>query len=429
MPVKRLTLPESGPIKEALWVLRRLEDAGHEAHIVGGAVRDLVLGRAIGDVDIATSARPDEVTRLFERTIATGVKHGTVTVRRRGLSFEVTTYRRDGAYIDGRRPQTVEFSASLEQDLARRDFTMNAIAVDARGCWRDPYDGLADIGRQVIRAVGDAAARMAEDGLRVARGLRFAATLDFSIEPATRAALTAAADVLAGVAAERRQAEWNRFLPALRTARCAELTADIAQAWIGDTGTLATVCEPVTRLPQALWPRLALVAWAQSPHDAGATWLKSLRYSREDIDRDRALCHIAQRWLNEEPQWLDEQSAKARERFGDDILAQGIALADARCARLPAEPTDGSTALYDERAQLWLARSRLHHPRELALSGAQLAARHNLAGAQIGRLLSELYALCAAGELANTEAELDAYAQAFVARSQGQVTRTGHVDD
>ncbi|MCY0869292.1 MAG: hypothetical protein OWT27_01720, partial [Firmicutes bacterium] len=323
MSVKRIALPAFGTIREALWVVRRLEEAGYEAHIVGGAVRDLVLGRAVGDVDIATSARPEAVTRIFERTIATGVQHGTVTVRRRGLSFEVTTYRRDGAYVDGRRPQSVEFSTSLELDLARRDFTMNAMAVDARGWLRDPFDGLGDIDRRLIRAVGDPAARMAEDGLRVARGFRFAATLDFALEPATRAALCAAAYVLAGVAAERRQAEWSRFLPALSAQQCLDLSPAIAHAWIGDNGALATVCEPLTRLPPALWPRLALVAWAQAPQDAGAAWLRSMRYGREDIDRARALCHVAERWLREPPDWLDERSAKARERFGDDILAQG----------------------------------------------------------------------------------------------------------
>src|SRR6266545_63970 len=169
----RATFPE--PVLD---VLRRLAAAGHRSWLVGGAVRDLLLHRPrpATDFDVATPATPQQVTGLFPRVIPTGIEHGTVTVLARDEKVEVTTFRGEGAYLDGRRPESVTFHTDLEADLARRDFTINALAWDPLGGeFRDPHGGRADMARRIVRAVGVAAERFAEDGLRPMRAVRFAA--------------------------------------------------------------------------------------------------------------------------------------------------------------------------------------------------------------------------------------------------------------
>ena len=165
-----------------LEIARTLEAAGHEAWCVGGALRDALLRNPHADYDFATSARPEEVQRLFRRTAAVGVKHGTVgVIDRQRVLHEVTTFRRDVA-TDGRHA-VVEYGVSLDEDLGRRDFTINAIAYHPlRHEWRDPFDGAGDLERRLVRAVGDPAARFAEDYLRVLRAIRFAARFGFAVE-------------------------------------------------------------------------------------------------------------------------------------------------------------------------------------------------------------------------------------------------------
>ena len=193
--------------------LRRLETAGYSAHCVGGCVRDALLGVPPHDWDITTSARPEAVTALFSgHCIPTGLLHGTVTVLTPGGPLEVTTHRKDGAYLDNRRPSAVDFSASLEEDLARRDFTVNAMAVDLRGALTDPFGGQEDLSAGLLRCVGDPETRFREDGLRVIRGLRFAAQLGFSLEPETAAAVRRCRGLLKNMAAERLEAELTRLL-------------------------------------------------------------------------------------------------------------------------------------------------------------------------------------------------------------------------
>ena len=189
--------------------LARLEAAGFEACLVGGCVRDRVMGVEPHDYDIATSALPEETERVFggERVIGTGLKHGTVSVILGGMQLEITTYRVDGAYSDGRRPDSVTFTPSLREDLARRDFTMNAMAWSRAGGLADPFGGQADIAAKVIRCVGDPALRFREDALRILRALRFSARLGFSVDPETDAALRADAQRLKLVSAERVTAE------------------------------------------------------------------------------------------------------------------------------------------------------------------------------------------------------------------------------
>ncbi len=188
-------------------IIDTLEAAGYEAYAVGGCVRDSILGREPDDWDITTSARPEEIKRLFSRTIDTGIRHGTVTVMLDKEGFEVTTFRIDGDYEDGRHPNNVTFTASLEEDLRRRDFTINAMAYNEIRGLADLYGGLADIEAGVIRCVGDARERFTEDALRMMRAVRFSAQLGYRIDADTQAAVTALAPNLQKISAERIQTE------------------------------------------------------------------------------------------------------------------------------------------------------------------------------------------------------------------------------
>ena len=192
---------------------RVFQAAGFQCHLVGGAVRDILLGRPHTDYDVATDALPSQVVPLFRRVIPTGIKHGTVTVLFKGTTFEVTTFRTETGYSDGRRPDSVTFAPSILEDLARRDFTINAIAYDLHADRvEDPHDGRGDLKRRLIRAIGDPAERFHEDGLRPLRACRFAAQLGFEVDPATLAAIPGALEVLARVSAERVRDEILKIL-------------------------------------------------------------------------------------------------------------------------------------------------------------------------------------------------------------------------
>ena len=200
-------------------VCERLRAQGHAAFIVGGSVRDLIIGRPPGDFDVATSAHPEETLRLFGSRFAipTGLQHGTITVLTgeppAQRHVEVTTFRGEGVYLDGRRPSTVTFSATLDEDLARRDFTMNAIAYDPEtGVLHDPFDGRGDIARGLVRAVGDPILRFTEDGLRPMRAVRQATQLGFSLDFGTQAAIPETLDSFRKVSAERIRDELRKLL-------------------------------------------------------------------------------------------------------------------------------------------------------------------------------------------------------------------------
>jgi tRNA nucleotidyltransferase (CCA-adding enzyme) len=225
---------------DVLGVCRRLRDAGHEAHLVGGGVRDLLLGRAPSDFDVATSARPEVVMALFGNryAIPTGLQHGTVTVLAGGPDrprpVEVTTFRGEGEYLDGRRPSEVRFGATLAEDLARRDFTMNAIAYDpVAALVTDPFDGQGDLARRLVRAVGDPVERFREDGLRPMRAVRQATQLGFTVDPPTLRAIEPTLGSFRKVSAERVRDELFKLVAAAQPARGIEL--------MRETGLLAEV--------------------------------------------------------------------------------------------------------------------------------------------------------------------------------------------
>lgn len=203
----RLRLPEK--VKH---IIDTLEENGFEAFAVGGCVRDSILARDPKDWDITTSARPEQVKALFRRTVDTGLKHGTVTVLLGDDQYEVTTYRIDGDYEDGRHPKEVTFTSELREDLLRRDFTINAMAYNDRLGLVDLYGGMDDLQKRIIRCVGNADARFEEDALRIMRAVRFSAQLDFTIEEETRRSAASHAGNLRMISAERIQMEMVKLL-------------------------------------------------------------------------------------------------------------------------------------------------------------------------------------------------------------------------
>lgn len=193
--------------ERAEYILNILHQNGYEAYVVGGCVRDSILGRSPEDWDITTSASPQQVKALFDRTIDTGIKHGTVTVMLDREGFEVTTYRIDGAYEDCRHPKEVVFTADLTEDLKRRDFTINAMAYAPDKGLIDKFGGLGDLDKGIIRCVGDARDRFSEDALRMLRAVRFAAQLGFELDESAKTAISEMASELEHISAERIQTE------------------------------------------------------------------------------------------------------------------------------------------------------------------------------------------------------------------------------
>ena len=198
--------------QDVSFILHKLRAAGFEGYAVGGCVRDSLLGKVPKDWDITTSALPQEVKELFQRTVDTGIKHGTVTVLVNGTGYEVTTYRVDGEYLDGRHPEEVSFTASLDEDLKRRDFTINAFVYNESEGIKDLFEGLKDLENGIIRCVGIPEERFSEDALRILRAVRFAAALSFTIEPATYEAACRLKENLRKVSAERIRTELEKTL-------------------------------------------------------------------------------------------------------------------------------------------------------------------------------------------------------------------------
>ena len=221
------------PPKYVIHILNTLERSGYEARLVGGCVRDTLLHRRPNDWDVATAAPPEAVTELFERTVPTGIRHGTVTVLYGGSACEVTTYRVEGAYSDHRRPDSVRFTSRLEEDLSRRDFTINAMAMDASLTLTDPFGGREDLSRRLIRCVGDARERFTEDSLRMLRAVRFAAQLDFALDSAALEAIAGCAPLCSALSPERVAAELRAVL-ASRDPDMVWLMADLGllNAWL-----------------------------------------------------------------------------------------------------------------------------------------------------------------------------------------------------
>lgn len=315
-----------------------LRERGHGAWVVGGCVRDHLLGRDVADWDICTSARPEEVVDAFRKVIPTGIAHGTVTVVRDGAHYEVTTLRGEGAYTDGRRPDAVSFLRDVREDLARRDFTVNAIAYDpVAEALVDPFDGLGDLRRRVLRAVGDPAKRFGEDGLRVLRGARFVASLGFTLDPDTEAAIPGAMGVFRKVSAERVREEWMKTLRAPSPSRAFEVMRAggiievVLPSLLGD-GWAAAVAR-MDAAPQGdPVLRLAALLLGLAPADVLA-WMKRYRFSIDEMKRVTHLVGLFPwAWPDDAPE-RRRALVRAERRSIDDVVALLDAAGDGETAR------------------------------------------------------------------------------------------------
>lgn len=421
--------------READAVLARLEDAGHAAYAVGGCVRDLLRGAVPHDWDVTTSARPEEVMALFPgRCIPTGLPHGTITVRENHQSIEVTTFRADGPYDDGRHPRSVTFSTRIEDDLARRDFTVNAMALDRRGTLVDVFGGREDLARGVIRCVGEPDRRFGEDALRVMRALRFAACFGFSIGEETARGLRRSAPGLRRIAAERLREEMTKLL-------CGDGAAAVLLAYPEVIGVFLpeilpsvgfeqhnphhcyTVWEHLVRSAAAVPPEPVL-RWAMLLHDIGKPAcftrdaagvghfydhaeksaqmvrgiLRCLRFDRRSAERIELLVRIHDRDLV----CTRRSVTRALGKLGPEVLAQLLAVKRAdNFAQAPA--CHGRQRELDDVERLMqeiLAENPCFSLAQLAANGRDMTAL-GLTGPAVGKMLRRLLSEVMSGKLEN----------------------------
>ncbi|MDP3276111.1 MAG: CCA tRNA nucleotidyltransferase [Deltaproteobacteria bacterium] len=355
-------------------VCERLHAAGFGAWIVGGCVRDLHLQREVADWDVCTSAEPKEVMRVFERVVPTGIAHGTVTVLDHADHYEVTTLRGDGSYTDGRRPDAVKFLREIDEDLARRDFTVNAMAFDVvRHALVDPHGGFEDLRQGLLRAVGDPSKRFGEDGLRVLRGARFVATLEFELAPETLAAIHGALATFRRVSRERVHDEWKKCMKAASPSRAfsvmksqgilREISPSLADLSDDDWDVALRTMDTLPRQDAVL--RLAGLMHRMSPR-ACDVLLKELKFSNNDHKR---ICTVVS--AQQAMEGLDERAPSHRaflRRWGTEVLDDLIAL-DTACRTESRH--DAHEAVFVSMKKIIADRDALE-PRQLAINGADL---------------------------------------------------------
>jgi tRNA nucleotidyltransferase (CCA-adding enzyme) len=263
------------------FIIERLGEKGFSAYAVGGAVRDMLLGRAVGDYDVTTSARPEEIIECFPdcKIIKTGIKHGTVTVIVGGESYEITTYRIDGEYTDNRHPESVIFTDKLSFDLSRRDFTVNAMCYSESEGIVDLFGGKEDLKRGIIRAVGEAGKRFEEDALRILRAIRFASVLDFEVEEKTKLASLEKRELLCGISKERIYSELKRLMAGVGAYRVINEFKEIITVVLPELRDISL--PPKERFDTADWESrfFSLFASLDNPRDA---YLQSVKLLKTD---------------------------------------------------------------------------------------------------------------------------------------------------
>lgn len=310
--------------EEAIRIIEQLNEHGYEAYVVGGCVRDSLLGRIPEDWDITTSARPLEVKAIFKRTIDTGIQHGTVTVMINRSGYEVTTYRIDGEYTDGRHPMSVDFTASLEEDLKRRDFTINAMACDSGGNLVDKFGGLEDLEKGVIRCVGSAVSRFTEDALRILRAIRFSAQLGFAIEEETRKAISLIAPNLKKVSRERIAVEFTKLLLSDNPDRMRLVYDTGASQYISPKFQQAAnmtkeELEPVKHLPAVKYMRWAGFLRYQQP-DQAVDILQELKMDCDTMDRVKLLVSMWETAISPQKAAVRRVMSKMSPEMFDSLL-------------------------------------------------------------------------------------------------------------
>ena len=387
-------LPEN--VQKALNILT---SAGHEAYLVGGCVRDALRGAVPHDYDIATNALPEQTLAAFSeyRTIATGIRHGTVTVLLDHMPLEITTYRVDGVYADHRRPDDVTFTPSLCEDLARRDFTVNAMAYHPDHGLVDPFLGAADLSCGIIRTVGEPMARFTEDALRILRALRFSARFGFSVEDRTKDAIFALADTLTLIAPERVREELVGMIVAKNAASVMREYAAV----------IAVVC-PWGALTEAfdVLPAdtaiLRLADFFLAAGESGAR--KALSALRFDNKTAKAVCTVLS--LYKEEITADRECVcRLLRKVGDVALRQGLALRAAHGI------DDGASVPLIENI---LTEKFPYTLGMLAVSGEDLAAIGAPRGPRIGELLEMLYTALVRNEIENEREQMLAYIKQYI---------------
>lgn len=385
--------------QKALPVLEKIKSAGYEAYFVGGSVRDVLLGRSIHDVDIATSSYPEETKSIFHRTVDIGIEHGTVLVLENQSEYEVTTFRTEDVYVDFRRPSSVNFVRSLEEDLKRRDFTVNAFALDETGQIIDLFNGLEDLENRVLRAVGKAEERFGEDALRIMRGLRFAATLDFSIEKTTFDAMTQQAPLLEKISVERSFVEldkllrapyWRKGVEALIASKAYHYLPDLVKQDVALSEMLKSLASDFlfTSSEQA-WAALLIYCHHAHPKSFLKKWKTSNDFQKNVI----SILEIYQKRLN---QAVDKATLY---RYGKDLvllaekLREGAGLSvDFRII----EERDKELAIHDKH--------------EIVVNGASLMRDFGLKpGPELGKILKSIEMAIVDGHLCNTKEAIDAF--------------------
>lgn len=314
-------------------IIKKLNENGYEAYIVGGCVRDMLLGREPGDWDITTSAHPKQIKQVFQRTVDTGIQHGTVTVLMGKESYEITTYRIDGEYSDGRHPNHVEFTSSLEEDLKRRDFTINAMAYSRPAGLTDRWGGVEDLRQGIIRCVGNPMDRFEEDALRILRAIRFSAQLGFSIENNTYNAIRTIAPNLAHVSRERIQAELTKLLLSSHPGHMELVYATGISAFVSDAFHGA-YCARLPYIPTSV-PSQKHMRWAAflrecTPQQAG-TILKDLKLDNDTIHKVKTLVTWQGMKIPQDKHAIRLVMSTMEPELFDDLISFKICLAKADC--------------------------------------------------------------------------------------------------
>lgn len=413
----KIEIPQ--PVRE---ILDALKEHGFEAYVVGGCVRDVLLGREPKDWDITTSAMPQEVKQIFHNTVDTGIQHGTVMVIRNAVGYEVTTYRVDGEYKDGRHPQSVTFTRSLEEDLKRRDFTINAFAWGEDGLI-DMFDGVKDLKDGIIRCVGDPDERFNEDALRIMRAVRFSAQLGFEIEPRTKAMITKYAGRLADISMERIREEWEKTLMSMNPAfvneyaelglaqyiiRCVAADGSSAAARCFDPSKDKIMAEIVRRdrlksalsvellerysEPEELRRRLLMAAFFDnlSPEETNAA-LRNLKYDNKTRE---AVVNII-KYKNEKIPADKVAIKQILNKIGLDTFIAELEFRHV-VRTVIIDGTEVQTAeYYDLELIAWIAQDLLRKNEpwslpQLAINGSDLIAAGFPAGKKIGEILEKL---------------------------------------
>ncbi len=381
----------------ALRVLEQLNNNGFEAYLVGGCVRDMLLGHTPFDFDVCTNATPDEMLVCFAgfRIVPTGIEHGTVTVMVEGNPVEVTTYRIDGTYADSRHPDGVSFTSSLEEDLARRDFTVNAMAYHPRKGLVDLYGGREDLKAKIIRCVGDPALRFSEDALRILRALRFASTLNFTLEPSLVKAMKTLCQTLQKVAMERVFAEFTKLL-------CGRGASEILLLYANVLSPLFSLNQQnlslLSNLPTS--PELRYGALLRGCEDVKG-FLKKLKASNELIAQVEPLAFLQTQTppitLSETRNWVFRYGVECVERMPVLYQAQGI-----NCSRLK------------ELVSIIKEQNLCCSFKELAVNGKDLIAMGIPKGEGLGKVLNTLLFSVMEGTLENRKEVLLTYAECLM---------------